>query len=143
LRDLRIREKSATRRVVASCCNSALYLDFEKGHWLSIYRARLGEVLPPLQMRIQTRFIPNKSHALNDVPAYPGFPFRFIAKLFIARIAMLLPGDRRLSHRSTSDTNHTPCVIGIGIKPHSTRSSGLRLVFRLARAWSSGIGPAG
>jgi hypothetical protein len=92
LRDLRIREKSATRRVVASCCNSALYLDFEKGHWLSIYRARLGGVLPPLQMRIQTRFIPNKSHSLNDVPAYPGFPFRFIAKLFIARIAMLLPG---------------------------------------------------
>ena len=62
LRDLRIREKSATRRVVASCCNSALYLDFEKGHWLSIHRARLGGVLPPLQMRIQTRFIPNKSH---------------------------------------------------------------------------------
>jgi hypothetical protein len=92
LRDLRIREKSPTTRVVASCCNSALYLDFEKGHWLSIYRARLGGVLPPLQMRIQTRFIPKTSHALNDVQAYPGFPFRFIAKLFIARIAMLLPG---------------------------------------------------
>jgi hypothetical protein len=52
---------------------------------------------------------------------------------------MLLRGDRRLSHRSTSDTNHTPSVIGIGIKPHSTRSSGLRLVFRLARVWSCGI----
>jgi hypothetical protein len=71
LRDLRIREKSATRRVVASCCNSALYLDFEKGHWLSIHRARLGGVLPSLQMRIETRFIPNKS--LNDVPATRAF----------------------------------------------------------------------
>jgi hypothetical protein len=69
-----------------------LYLDFEKGHWLSVYRARLGGVLPPLRMRIQTRFIPKNTHALNDVPAYPGFPFRFVAKLLFARIAMLLPG---------------------------------------------------
>ena len=92
MRDLRIRDKSATRRVVAGCCNSALYLDFEMGHWLSVYRGRLGAMLPSLQMRIQTRFRENKSHAMNDVPAYPGFPIRFMAKLFIARIAMLLPG---------------------------------------------------
>ena len=92
LRDLRIREKSPTKRVVASCCNSALYLDYEKGHWLSVYRARLGGVLPLLQMRIQTRFTPKNTNGLNDVPAYPGFPFRFVAKLLFARIAMLLPG---------------------------------------------------
>lgn len=30
LRDLRLEERSPTRRVVAACCNSAMYLDFQK-----------------------------------------------------------------------------------------------------------------
>jgi hypothetical protein len=87
LRDLRIRDRSPTRRVVAVCCNSAIYLDFEKGHWLSIYRDRFVGVTAPVQMRIQTRF--RQSSALNDVPAYAAFPARFIAKLLWARILML------------------------------------------------------
>jgi hypothetical protein len=32
---------SPTRRVVATCCGTALFLDFTKGHWISIYRGRL------------------------------------------------------------------------------------------------------
>src|SRR3712207_3581337 len=33
LRNLKIRVESPTSRVVATCCDSPLYLDFEKGHW--------------------------------------------------------------------------------------------------------------
>jgi len=94
LRDLRLREKSPTKRVVASCCNSAMYLDFEKGHWLSVYRARFTGTVPPLQMRIQTRFKPTPGGAGNDLPAYPGFSLRLIAKLLFARAAMLLARQR-------------------------------------------------
>ena len=47
LKSLRIREPSPTRRVIASCCNSAMFLDFEKGHWLSVYRARFPKTRHP------------------------------------------------------------------------------------------------
>jgi hypothetical protein len=60
LKDVRIRENSPTRRVVASCCNSAMFLDFKKGHWLSVYRARFPDNTPPVEMRIQTRFKPGE-----------------------------------------------------------------------------------
>src|SRR6266849_3096152 len=53
LRSHKIREKSATNRVVATCCNSAIYLKFDDmKHWVSIYRARFQVDVPPLQMRI-------------------------------------------------------------------------------------------
>jgi len=56
LRDHRIDGEAFTKRVVASCCNSAMYLEYEKGHWFSLYRDRLVGVAPPLQMRVQTRY---------------------------------------------------------------------------------------
>ena len=59
----KIRMESATTRVVAACCNSAMFLNFEKGHWFSVP---------------------------SDVPSYSSFPFRFVAKLVAARIAMPL-----------------------------------------------------
>jgi hypothetical protein len=90
LRDLRLEEKSPTRRVVAACCNSAMYLDFEKGHWVSAYRARFQGAVPPIQMHIQTRFKPHANGAPSDVPAYRRFSALFFAKLIFARIAMFL-----------------------------------------------------
>src|SRR5713226_7521822 len=47
LRSRKIREKSATNRVVATCCNSAMYLKFDDmKHWVSIYRARFQVDVP-------------------------------------------------------------------------------------------------
>jgi hypothetical protein len=90
LQGYKVREKSVTNRVVATCCNSAMFLNFEKGHWLSVYRARFRGDVPPLQMRIQTKFKPENSKVPNDVPSYSTFPLMFVAKLVAARIAMLL-----------------------------------------------------
>jgi len=90
LRDHRLKKESQTRRVVASCCNSAMFLDFQKGHWFSVYRARFGGVAPPLQMRIQTRFRRHDTLDPGDVPSYAGYPLKFILKLVAARIAMML-----------------------------------------------------
>jgi hypothetical protein len=36
LEEHRLKPDSPTRRVIAKCCNSAMFLDFTKGHWLSI-----------------------------------------------------------------------------------------------------------
>ena len=35
LEEHRLKPESPTRRVIAKCCNSAMFLDFTKGHWLS------------------------------------------------------------------------------------------------------------
>ncbi len=89
--DHKLKEKSPTRRVIASCCNSFMLLDFQKGHWFSICRSRFEGRAPPLQMRIQTKFQPEGTNVPKDAPIYSAFPLKFIAKLMLARVAMLLP----------------------------------------------------
>jgi hypothetical protein len=66
LKGRKISEKSATNRVVATCCNSAMLLNFDDGkHWVDVYRARFNEDAPPVQMRVCAKFKPEN----GDVPA--------------------------------------------------------------------------
>ena len=91
LKSYKIREKSASSRVVASCCNSAMLLKFDDAkHWVSMYRARFQGEIPSLQMRICTKFKPENRQVAGDVPGYSRYPLKFVAKLLAARIAMLL-----------------------------------------------------
>jgi len=90
LREIRLKPDSPTRRVVADCCNSAMFLDFTKGHWLTMYRGRLPSDAPPLEMRIMTRDRPRLTQHSNDVPNYKGRSGKFMWKLLRSRIAMLL-----------------------------------------------------
>jgi hypothetical protein len=91
LKSYKITEKSATNRVVATCCNSAMFLNFDDGkHWVDVYRSRFKGDLPPVQMRICTKFQPANCAVPTDVPGYSRFPLKFLAKLLGARIAMLL-----------------------------------------------------
>ena len=89
LLDHKLKERSATRRVVATCCNSAMFLDFQKGHWFSVCRARFAGDVPPLQMRIQTKSRPQIARDPGDIPSYAGYPPKFMLKLGVAKIAML------------------------------------------------------
>ncbi len=87
----RLKDNSPTRRMVASCCNSAMFLKFEPGFWVSAFRARFeGDGLPPLEMRTQIEHRKADSAIPNDAPAYRGFPLRLFAKILSARVAMLL-----------------------------------------------------
>lgn len=43
LREHRLSDATPTRRVVATCCNSFMFLDFTKGHWISLMRDRLHD----------------------------------------------------------------------------------------------------
>ncbi len=90
LRGLKLRDESSTRRVITACCDSPMFLEFEKGHWLSVYRTALRGDSPPLEMRVHTKSKPAGIDLPNDVPAYAGYSLRFMAKLFTAWIAMLL-----------------------------------------------------
>ena len=91
LKSYKIKESSATNRVVATCCNSAMFVSFDKGpFWISAYRARFQGHLPPLQMRICTKSKPEDLVLPNDLPAYPGYPLRLMAKLLASGATMLL-----------------------------------------------------
>jgi len=90
LQDIRLKPDSPTRRVIATCCNSAMFLDFTKGHWLTIYRARFQDDAPPIDMRVMTRERPQTAPIADGVPSYKGHSGRFMMKLLRARIAMLL-----------------------------------------------------
>jgi len=90
LRNHKIKEKSPTNRVVATCCNSAMMINFDDGKpWVSAHRARFQGNVPPLQMRVMTKYKPGNSTLPSDVPAYSAFPLRFPAKIVVAWIAML------------------------------------------------------
>jgi hypothetical protein len=88
LEEYRLKPESPTRRVVATCCNSAMFLDFTKGHWLSMYRNRFPSGAPPLEMRVMTKARRAGVELADDVPNHSGFSGKFILKLLAARLAM-------------------------------------------------------
>lgn len=88
LMDQRIEGEKNTRRVVAACCNSPFFLDFEPGHWVSVYQQRFDPPVPPARMRVQTRFMPPGKLPDDGLPLHRGYPFGMIVKLLASRIAM-------------------------------------------------------
>ena len=90
LKSRKIRETSVTNRVIAVCCNSAMFLSFDDAkHWVDVYRPRLKGNIPPLQMRICTKFRPENGDVPSDVPVYSSYPLKFLTKLLTAKLAML------------------------------------------------------
>ena len=86
LREHRLKPESSTRRMVAGCCNSAMFAEFSGGHWLSLYRDRISEDAPQLQMRVMTG---RKSATLpDDLPNYATHSVKFMWLLLSAWIAM-------------------------------------------------------
>jgi hypothetical protein len=88
LREHRLKPDSPTRRVIATCCNSAVFLDFTKGHWLSMYRNRFPAGAPPLEMRVMTKERRAGVELADDVPNYDSHSGRFMVKLIAAWMAM-------------------------------------------------------
>ncbi len=83
LRPFKLRPGSATTRVVAGCCNSAMMVVFDRGpHWISAYREHIAEDAPPIEMRVQTKFAPAPGTLPHDgVPTYRTAPLRFVLRL--------------------------------------------------------------
>jgi hypothetical protein len=75
LEEYRLKPDSPTRRVIAKCCNSAMFLDFTKGHWLSMFGNPFPTGVPPLELA-------------DDMPNYSGHSGKFMLKLIAAWIAM-------------------------------------------------------
>ncbi len=88
LHEHRLKPGSPTRRMVAGCCNSAMFLEFSKGHWLSLYRDRLSEGAPPVEMRVMTADRREGVDLPDDVPSYATHSGKFMWKLLSAWAAM-------------------------------------------------------
>lgn len=88
LREHRLAATSPTRRVVATCCNAPMFVDFTKGHWLTLYRDRLGADAPPLEMRVMAKSRPAGPDRPDDLPTYRTQPVRLVFRLLAAWVAM-------------------------------------------------------
>lgn len=89
LREYRLTPTAKTRRVLAHCCNAPMFLEFEKGHWLSLYRQRFAASdRPALEMRVMTGDRRAGFERKDDMPSYASHSGRFMWKLLSAWIAM-------------------------------------------------------
>jgi hypothetical protein len=88
LREHRLTPTSPTRRLVATCCNTPMFLEFTRGHWLSIYADRVPENVTPLEVRIMTGDRVDKMPLPNDVPSFATHSAKAMMKLLVAWAAM-------------------------------------------------------
>jgi hypothetical protein len=88
LEERRLKPDSPTRRMYARCCNTAMFVDFTKGHWLTVYRGRIPADMPPAIMRVMTAERPDGVILPDDMANYPGRSGKFILMLLRAWIAM-------------------------------------------------------
>jgi hypothetical protein len=88
LRSYRLRPEATTRRVLARCCDTPMFLEFTKGHWLSLYRERLGAAAPAIEMRVMTGDRREGVTLSDDLPNYKTHSIRFMWRLLAAWAAM-------------------------------------------------------
>lgn len=90
LREYRLTPQSKTRRVVAACCNSPMFLEFTQGHWLSLYGYLWpADSLPPLDLRTMVGDLADAGRSLpDDVANNRSHSLRFFAALIGAWLKM-------------------------------------------------------
>ncbi len=89
LREFRLTPASTTRRVVASCCHTPVFLEFKGGHWLSLYAALWPDELRPVpKVRTMTSDLPAGTTLDDAVPSNRRQSLSFFAGLLGAWIAM-------------------------------------------------------
>lgn len=85
----RLKPESSTRRIVATCCNTPVFLEFEHGHWLSLYGGLWPEgTRPPPELRTMTSDLPKGTALDDEVPSGKRQTLAFFARLLGAWIAM-------------------------------------------------------
>lgn len=89
LREFRLKPDAGSRRVIAVCCNTPLFLEMKGGHWVSVYLHLWPEALRPKpELRTMTGDLPDASLLPDDIPNLRTHTIGFYAKLFWAWIAM-------------------------------------------------------
>ncbi len=90
LQAMRLTDASKTRRMIAGCCATPMYLAFDdKRPWVSAFRASFGGDAPPVEMRICTRFRRSDEQAEDGLRSHPGYPPAMILRILAAWPLML------------------------------------------------------
>jgi hypothetical protein len=94
LQAMRLTDATKTRRMIAGCCATPMYLAFDdKRPWVSAWRARFGAGAPPVALRICTRFRRAGAGAGADgedgVRSHPGYPPAMMLRILAAWPGML------------------------------------------------------
>ena len=78
----RLSAEAGTRRVIATCCNTPIFLEVKGGHWLSLYRAIWPDAeRPAVEMRTMTG---ERTNLPSDVPNLKTHSLAFYGRLFAA-----------------------------------------------------------
>lgn len=89
LKEHRLTPTSGTRRIVATCCSTPVFLEFQAGHWLSLYAALWpADTAPTLELRTMISDRAPGTPFPDDVPNAKTQSFAFMRKLLGAWIAM-------------------------------------------------------
>jgi hypothetical protein len=87
----KLRENSPTSRMVASCCNSAMYLAFaDTRFWVSVMNNRFVGEKPLIESRLAVEFRDPALPWPDGAPRYHGYPKRYLFRLLGQWIAMKL-----------------------------------------------------
>ena len=90
LQAMRLTPASKTRRMIAGCCATPMYVAFDdRRPWVSALRAPFGADAPPVEMRICTRFRQSEDKANDSLPSHPGYPLAMILRVLAAWPGML------------------------------------------------------
>ena len=85
----KLKAQSPTNRYATTCCNSGMYIGFDKGpFWVSAISNRFVGTRPKPDMRIQTRFRESSLPYPDNAPVYKTFPKSFMFKLISEWIKM-------------------------------------------------------
>lgn len=88
-KEFRLKPESPTRRVIAGCCNTPLFLEFKGGHWLSLYAGLWpADHRPPPDLRTMLGDRKDKPVFDDGVPSGAWATAKFYALLLGSWIAM-------------------------------------------------------
>ena len=80
LKAFRLSPDAGTRRAIATCCNTPVFMELKGGHWLSLYAALWPEHdRPKLEMRTMTG---GRDDLPDDVPNLKTHSLAFYGRLF-------------------------------------------------------------
>ncbi|AOF93485.1 DUF6151 family protein [Sinorhizobium sp. RAC02] len=89
LKEFRLSPTARSRRVVATCCNTPVFLEMKGAHWLSLYLHLWPvETRPKAELRTMVGDLADPSGLPSDMPNLKTHTVTFYAKLLAAWIAM-------------------------------------------------------
>lgn len=89
LSEFRLSADAGTRRFVATCCNTPIFMELKGAHWLSVYLHLWPEQeKPKVALRTMTGDLPDRSSLPSDIPNLKTHSVMFYAKLLMAWASM-------------------------------------------------------